>query len=307
MPRVSVIIPTYNCARYLGQAIESVLNQTYAAKYVELIVVNDGSTDDTDEVIRPYRSRMTYITQPNRGISGGRNGGVKVATGDYVAFLDADDYWLPERLALMLKRAVASPDCMVMTDVFVLNERSGELETQGNCEAKGLTPLFDLNARDQYVAALKANFLNYMIMVPRDVFARVGLFDKSLTFGDDWDFELRCLEAGMPVRLVPEPLAVYRLYRPGATTTRPDVSMAASRLRILEKHRTSVSAARWKTALGLRDSLLFQQALQGRKFFFATQIAVKLATNRAYGRHLLRQRALARRLRVSAAADAAYR
>src|SRR5215831_13870333 len=93
MPFFSVIIPTYNRATCVGRAIESVLRQTF--QDYELIVVDDGSTDKTAEVVRQYGERIVFVSQPNRGVSAARNAGVSRAAGDWVAFLDSDDEWLP--------------------------------------------------------------------------------------------------------------------------------------------------------------------------------------------------------------------
>ncbi len=98
MPAVSVIIPAYNCSVYLPEAIESVLTQTYTD--IEIIVVDDGSTDDTPEVVAPYLDRIRYIRQSNKGLPAARNTGIRASGGEFVALLDGDDSWLPEKLAL---------------------------------------------------------------------------------------------------------------------------------------------------------------------------------------------------------------
>ena len=95
----SIIIPAYNAERYISEAIESVINQTYTNW--ELIIVNDGSTDNTEKIAQSYAqkdSRITYITQENKGVSVARNIGYNASKGDYLGFLDADDYWLPDNL-----------------------------------------------------------------------------------------------------------------------------------------------------------------------------------------------------------------
>lgn len=95
-PGVSIIIPTYNSARYLPEALESAFNQTYGN--IEIIVVNDGSTDDTRQIMDRFASRVTYIEQDNGGPARARNAGISRARGEYVAFLDADDLWMPHKL-----------------------------------------------------------------------------------------------------------------------------------------------------------------------------------------------------------------
>ena len=97
MPHVSVIIPAYNCDRYISKAIASVFEQTYTD--YELIVVDDGSTDDTAQLIRSYGDRLNYIYQTNQGVAQARNSGLAAAQGQYIAFLDQDDLFLPYKLA----------------------------------------------------------------------------------------------------------------------------------------------------------------------------------------------------------------
>src|SRR4028119_1061372 len=107
-PRVSVIIPVYNCDRYIQEAIESVLNQTYSD--YEIIVVDDGSTDNTRSVLEPYFHRIHYIYQENQGASAARNRGLQEARGKFVAFLDADDFFLlPSKLAEQVACFEAQP------------------------------------------------------------------------------------------------------------------------------------------------------------------------------------------------------
>src|SRR3954470_1810603 len=105
---VSVIIPTYNYARYLPQAIDSALGQTHAP--LEVIVVDDGSTDDTPRVLEAYASRIRVIRQANQGAGAARNAGIAAARGEYVAFLDSDDLWRRDKLELQLARFREEPD-----------------------------------------------------------------------------------------------------------------------------------------------------------------------------------------------------
>ena len=107
-PTVSVVIATYNDARWLPETLESALAQTYL--YVEIVVVDDGSTDDTAACVEPYRSRLRYVRRRHEGLAGARNAGVALATGDFVALLDADDLWLPEKLVTQVAVAERHPE-----------------------------------------------------------------------------------------------------------------------------------------------------------------------------------------------------
>ncbi|HJQ16923.1 MAG TPA: glycosyltransferase family A protein [Allosphingosinicella sp.] len=107
-PPVSVVIPAHNAEAFLADAIDSVLGQTVA---VELIVVNDGSTDETERVIASYAGRLIHVAQDQRGLGAARNRGVAESSGEWIAFLDADDIWMPEKIALQLRAAADRPDC----------------------------------------------------------------------------------------------------------------------------------------------------------------------------------------------------
>ena len=107
MAKVSVIIPTYNRAEYVTHAIDSVLAQTYTD--YEIIVVDDGSADNTKDVLLPYMDRIRYIYQENAGLSAARNTGIKAAKGDWIAFLDSDDEWLPGKLAVQMRAVERHP------------------------------------------------------------------------------------------------------------------------------------------------------------------------------------------------------
>lgn len=108
MSKVSVIIPTYNCDRFIPEAIESVLRQTY--QDYEIIVVDDGSTDQTCQVLEPYRNKIRYFYQENQGVAVARNLGWEMATGELIAFLDHDDFWLPQKLELQVACFDAQPE-----------------------------------------------------------------------------------------------------------------------------------------------------------------------------------------------------
>lgn len=119
--KVSVIIPTYNLARYINETVDSVLGQTY--KNYEIIIVDDGSTDNTKEALSEYGGKITYIFQENQGVSAARNKGIKEAKGEYIAFLDADDLWLKDKLELQIGLMNSNPEvAMIFTDGESFNE-----------------------------------------------------------------------------------------------------------------------------------------------------------------------------------------
>ena len=120
-PRVSVVIPMYNASRFIGEAIESVFGQSMAD--LELIVIDDGSTDRGAAVVLAYGRHVQYMRQPNAGVAAARNAGLELARGEAVAFLDADDAWLPEKLERQLERVDSDPSVVAVgCGVFVTDE-----------------------------------------------------------------------------------------------------------------------------------------------------------------------------------------
>ena len=123
-PRVSAIIPTYNYARYVAAAIKSVLAQSF--KDLEIVVVDDGSTDETTETLRPFAERIRYIPQVHRGLAAARNVGIRVARGRYLAFLDSDDFWLPDKVSMQVARLDAEPAVGVVYCEAVLFDEASQ-------------------------------------------------------------------------------------------------------------------------------------------------------------------------------------
>src|SRR5215831_7065603 len=108
MATVSVIIPVYNCEKYVADAIQSVLNQTY--QNLEIIVVDDGSTDHSAQVVRSFQPTVQYFHQPNQGMGAARNYGISLAKGDYFSFLDADDLWTPNKIRMQISVLAQAPE-----------------------------------------------------------------------------------------------------------------------------------------------------------------------------------------------------
>ncbi|MDJ0596951.1 MAG: glycosyltransferase family 2 protein, partial [Pleurocapsa sp. MO_226.B13] len=141
-PHVSVVIPTYNSAEFLVEALASVFNQTYTD--YEVIVIDDGSTDNTQQAIELYRSRLNYVYQKNQGVAAARNKGIEIAKGELIAFLDADDLFLPQKLQQQVAMFIANPDLgMVVSGWHLTNERG---EITADVELWHSLPKLDLNA-----------------------------------------------------------------------------------------------------------------------------------------------------------------
>ena len=176
-PLVSVVIPTYNRAHYVTEAIESVLNQTYD-RY-EIIVVNDGSKDDTEKVLAPYQDRVTVITQQNAGLSAARNAGIDASKGEIIALLDDDYRWLPHKLAVQTPLFADSNVSLVHTGGHFYDESNGWEQNQFRGDI-GLHQLL----------AMKIIFVQ-TVMVRKSILDAVGPFDVDLPAGEDLDMWLR--------------------------------------------------------------------------------------------------------------------
>ena len=205
-PVVSVIIPTYNRAHLIGGAIKSVLNQTY--QDFEIIVVDDGSTDNTGEIIRGFKDkRVKYIKKykENKGSSVARNIGIKVARGKYIALLDSDDEWLPEKLDKQIKVLQSeSPEVgVVYSNLLYIDENGKNMSKFRNPKKEGYI----------YEDLLGKNYVgtNSTLLIRKECFNRVGLFDDLLNTQQDWDMWIRIAKYYRFV-LIKVPLVKYRLH-----------------------------------------------------------------------------------------------
>jgi glycosyltransferase involved in cell wall biosynthesis len=201
-PAVSVIVPAYNAAAFIAETIQSALDQTY--RDFEIIVVDDGSRDGTPARVAAFGERVRLHQQPNSGVARARNTGVSLARGEWIAFLDADDLWLPEKLERQLACSTAP---MTFTDRYNIGERSGLPEIQSVCQP--------MHGGDIFEVLLGGNFITTSsVMIRREIFEQYGGFDVSLNGTEDWDLWLRVAE-NHDVGFCPEPLTRYRLHADG--------------------------------------------------------------------------------------------
>jgi len=199
---ISVIIPVYNGEYMIKRAIESVLSQTY--RDFEIIVVDDGSTDNTSEVLKPYRDRIGYFYQENRGVAGARNKGIEKSKGEYIAFLDQDDIWLPEKLELQAKYLDGN------TDVSMVYSRYWrEYEDTGG---KKLRPKKKYLEDGYIYTKVLFRYLIWIgtVMLRRSCFDVLGKFDTSLVPAEDKDMLLRVAK-NYKVGFIEDPLAIHRI------------------------------------------------------------------------------------------------
>lgn len=201
-PEVSVIICAYNAAPFIAETLASVTAQTY--QDYEIIVVNDGSTDDTEQVLAPYFDRILYVQQENAGPGAARNTAIRCALGRYIALLDSDDQWLPTYLETMLARMKAEPSIDVLypnAELFGAPQWDGKL-FQDVCPSTAPVTLEKFLSRECNV------FISAIFK--RDILDIVGMFDESLRGSEDFDLWLRMLQQGYRFDFLREPLARYR-------------------------------------------------------------------------------------------------
>jgi glycosyltransferase involved in cell wall biosynthesis len=189
---VSVIIPVYNGASFIARAIDSVLGQSHHAS--EIIVVNDGSTDNTPEVLATYGERIRVLSIANGGVSNARNLGMQASTGELIAFLDADDRWHPNKLQVQVAALRAYPRAgLCCCDYVVLNKHLGHVVSHFAGCKKGMT--YDRPFSQGLVAALvRCNFVGTAstVMLRRSLAAQVGSFNVAYRQAEDIDYWLRC-------------------------------------------------------------------------------------------------------------------
>jgi len=203
---ISVIIPTYNRASFLYEAVASVLGQDFfrrrdAAHAFELLVIDDGSDDNTRDVVEGFGGRVSYHAQPHRGVSAARNAGLKLASGEAIAFLDSDDLWLKQKIGVQMAFLKAFPDAMVSytEEVWI---RNGARLNPHKKHAKPSGWIFDK------VLPLCLLSLSSCLF-RREVFTAVGAFDESLPVCEDYDLGIR-IARRYPIHLIPAPLIIKR-------------------------------------------------------------------------------------------------
>jgi len=224
---VSIIIPSYNCERYVSEAIESALAQTY--KNIEIIVVDDGSTDNTESAVKPYVNRVQYIKKSNGGPASARNIGIKHAKGEFLAFLDADDCWRPEKIEKQMSAMKRYPKVgMVACHQYVTNS---EMQIIGEVKYPNYSK--------------RSIFIKQMIvrngagggsgcLIRGSSIKKVGLFDENLRGTEDWDMWLRIVME-YDIYFVDEFLVKARLLNNSVSSPANTAKMLHNELKLLDK------------------------------------------------------------------------
>lgn len=195
MPRISLIIPTHDRAHTLPRTLDSVLAQTRPAD--EIIVIDDGSTDGTETLIRSRYPQVAYRRQPNRGVSAARNHGIRIATGDWIALLDSDDAWQPRKLERQLATLTQDARIAHCDEIWIRNGvRVNPMRKHAKAGGRIYRHCLPLCAISPSA-----------VLIHGEVFEYIGLFDESLPACEDYDLWLR-ITARWPVHYLDEPLVI---------------------------------------------------------------------------------------------------
>ncbi len=223
MPTVSVIIPTYNSAKYVIEAVESVLAQTY--QDFEILVIDDGSTDETEQVLRRYKNPVRYIRQPNGGVAVARNRGIQESRGRYIAFLDADDTWLPHKLEQQINVLQQHPHAHACYSAFTIVDADLNPLGISRSQRQG-SALEDLLTHGNIIGSICT------VLCERSLFDEVGGFDPKLSQCADWDMWVR-LAAHTEFLYLDEPFVTYRQH--GTNMSRNAPLLEHDSLQVLTK------------------------------------------------------------------------
>jgi glycosyltransferase involved in cell wall biosynthesis len=248
-PRVAAVIPCYNAARHIGEAIGSILSQTYEP--IDVIVVNDGSTDDFDGAIAPFRDRITVIEQPNSGQAAARNRALAAAEASYVAFLDADDRWHPEKIARQVAHLEEHPECGLVHTVWSLIDGDGRPVR----ESALLPPPAHRASGDCLLALLGGNAIVISSVVVRRRLLAHELFAVDLCGVEDWDMWVRLATRTRFAR-IDEPLTDYRVHQTNFSSDTRVMSRATVKLMEGVLARETDHAARRAARVSRHEAML---------------------------------------------------
>jgi glycosyltransferase involved in cell wall biosynthesis len=281
-PRVSVIIPSYNRADFLMEALESVFHQTW--KNFEVIVIDDGSTDDTATRIEPWLSRIRFLSQPNSGVAAARNLGIRYAGGEFICFLDSDDLWVPTKLEEQIAFADRNDQyALIATEL-------DSFDSAGRVSFRVKSSMYHIPNGFVLEHLLFSNWIQTStVMVRRQAVVRAGGFDEDVgQFGEDWLLWMR-IAAEAPIYFLPIPMVRYRVHAQNLSSHRP-ASQYKSLMCILDRlallpqfqaRRKLLRRARYRIAFGRGLGDLRTSSYESAIDKFRTACAVGPFPNRA--------------------------
>jgi glycosyltransferase involved in cell wall biosynthesis len=232
MARVSVVIPTFNCAQYIVAAVESALGQTY--KDIEIIVVDDGSKDNTHEIIKAYENAglIKYIFQENKGLPGARNTGILKSTGEFLAFLDADDELDRRMVSMCLERIEKEDTEWCLIDILRIENTGSEIKEEvQRCNI----PENNLDTQ-----ILADDFIRRAPFFRKKSLFEIGLYDEDMRIREDYDINIRMILAGKRFSYIPEPLYIYKIRSNSLVKTKYKKKYDYA-LKLLKKHSKKIA------------------------------------------------------------------
>jgi glycosyltransferase involved in cell wall biosynthesis len=266
-PTVSVVIPTYNCEAYIAETLESVLGQTFTD--LELIVVDDGSTDRTREIVASFGTSVRLLSQANSGVCVARNYGIREAAGRYLCLMDHDDYWYPDKLALQVEQMEQHPEIGLVYSSFIW----------WHPDEKGVFPDPDSFAPASFPTGVDEEFSGWIYhllildcwiltsseMIRAEVFDKCGAYNESLPYSEDWDLWLRISRQYRIIKLN-KSLTLYRQHPKQGNRVARDIDYRTELLcntaekwglcsrdaRCLTKRQFTQNIARYHMEFGLR-------------------------------------------------------
>ena len=267
---MSVIIPCYNSANYISMAIQSVLQQSYSD--LEILVVDDGSTDTTGEIVGGYAdSRIRYVFQKNAGVSAARNKGIREASGEFIAFLDADDIWFNDKLAWQIQCMKQTPQVSVVFSDFAASDFNNAMIESYYKQAfnffreysfglsdiyrnKATIHLFDEDVEvywdDVFQYLIFGNFiLPSTVLMRKSVISRAGLFDEKYRVAEDTEFFLRVAKNHV-LAFINKPLLIYRLPDDTHLSGKANIErLIKNNIKILMSHLSSPDSVTHRTKI----------------------------------------------------------
>jgi len=260
-PLVSIIIPCYNAEKYVAEAIQSALDQTYSN--CEVIVIDDGSTDGSLDVIKSFGDKIKWETGPNRGGCAARNRGFDLSRGEWIQYLDADDALHSEKIQHQMKLAISRKDAIIDSKVIFVHDDSTRLAYSQYCscdlEIRGVDYFIKRKTRTlqdelQFNNAISSGY-SYTIswLTPRNLIEKVGEWDVSLKILQDHEYFHRILLSNVPVVFSGKAISFYRTSNPGSITKVVSHAHAESHLRVVknaEKFLSEYDSENFRLAIG---------------------------------------------------------
>ena len=267
-PLVSVVIPAFNASEWIAETIESVIDQEY--QNFEILVIDDGSTDNTEKIVSSFGPKVSYYYKINGGQSSARNFGIKNAKGKYIAFLDSDDLWFKQKLKLQIELLEQNKFKWAYTDGIAFDNSTNEILFRFNNKSKQYEG-------DILIKLFQSCFIPMpTVIVKKEVFSEIGYFNEDHQFRnrEDWEMWIRSAQK-YPIALIPDILAKYRVHQKSVTGTESLIERMNGNILVIEQ-----AASREPKRLGKYKNIVLS------KLYFSSGRALALQGNSYYAKKL---------------------